>query len=298
MERDISTNARRDVRDLTFEAEALGSSGFIMRLRADEGGAIFFQLGPRREEVFALGASMARRELGVIDTLRLTMMLDPTTNALAALGARTGARTFCFFLGADWGQWIDDSGRRYSSDEPIDALRRLRLPIWISPQTFDLTAEFAVNIRNRHLFSRELTRLFQDEMGRHQLALTFALPSGDFKGAKASLQETDSGQRKMTHRVETFPLLWPECIDEERLARAPLARRREAFATGRSRWSSIAEAAQSSLRIETPAAGASPRPGRPARAKLRRLGETDDPAAPSEPDSPIEETVSPLRVIL
>lgn len=196
------------------EAVALGPASYMLVHKTDAKGTLDYQVGTRKPIRLRLGERFASVPIGVIDSLRVTMLADPVSNRLIGVAGYPAGQLRIFLFGEGWGRWIDADGRdRPCSEDTLQMMRQLKMTVQVDPLALEVTLEFQINMYNREAFQPEVRRFFEPGPMRFSIGLTFSAPSGEFMYAKLNETHRDSGVRSTVSAFDAFPLLWPGRIE-------------------------------------------------------------------------------------
>lgn len=196
------------VPDLETDAVQIGPASYLLLLEADAKGEVGYRLGSRAPEYLRFGDGFGGLRLGIIDNLRTILVINPLNNRLLAIGAHPSGHLRCFFLGAEWGVWFDEAGRRRTNDEPLEMMEDLRFSIAIDFGAREVTFDFHLNIYNREAFTADTRRLFREGAFRNLLSITFKVPSGEYVRGEVTHLDISTGVRHSAYMLKEFPLVW------------------------------------------------------------------------------------------
>lgn len=156
-----------------------------------------------------LGQEFSGRRFALVDTMRAIYVIDPGTAKLTAVIAFSGTGHSIVYLGAMWGQLTNEGGQRIQAPDPIEHLRKSRVPMEFSPG--DLRFEFNINHHMRECFTTDCQSAFRRGSEEHNIAMKFAVPSGDFVNAQVMFTSRDGrgGSGGGSFGVRGFPLVFP-----------------------------------------------------------------------------------------
>ena len=187
----------------------LGPGSYMLLCETDAQGRCSYKPDTGRVQHICLGKPFASSRIGILDTLRTTLICDPATNLLQAIGSPSGGQFRIVLFGKMWGQWVDHEGNRYPCGDPFELIHNLKMPVMLNPQSKELSFDLYINAYNREPFRESARRLLREERHRHHLSLTFSTPSGEFRHGEIVVEDKGASGQSLAYVVSEFPLKWP-----------------------------------------------------------------------------------------